>query len=132
MNDIGMNEEIIENLRVAARWQAADGVFWVGDLLADAADGIEIYKSLYEELRKENLETIKLIGEAKKEAEIGVIKEFAAKLIAKLDNEALTEFEMYDGYDIDDTKLAIDNLVKEMASTIGGVEKVSGDDSTRR
>lgn len=42
------------------------------------------------------------------------IKVFAKKVLERLDNEALTKFEMYDGYDIQDTKRIVNNLVKEM------------------
>lgn len=83
----------------------------------------EIYELRTELLKRQNLEESfckttkqfdKRLAKTVKLERTKAIKEFAAKLIVKLDNEALTEFEIYDGYDIEDTKLVIDNLVKEM------------------
>lgn len=87
------------------------------DLVARQKAEIERLDELNDRLGNDVDVKLKLIYELEdKSANVKseAIKEFADKLIVKLDNEALTEFEMYDGYDIRDTKFIIANLVKEM------------------
>lgn len=95
-------------------------------LMKQALDLIDRQKAEIEQLRHRDEELLlknhtfdKYYNEHITKAKSEAIKEFAERLTVKLDNEALTEFEMYDGYDIQDTKRAIVNLVKEMTESEG-------------
>lgn len=73
------------------------------DLIESKDAEIEMYKNLYEDLKAENIETIKAIKKCKAKA----IREFAERLKEQLKEECSPRVYMYLG-DL------VDNLVKEM------------------
>lgn len=122
-----MNERIIDELRDNAFWQREDGDAGTSKLLNAAADLIEqqeakikklrMYKSLYEDLKAENLETIKCINKAIAMARVEAIKEFVERLEEGIPDvepdacECCGCCKMMGKYDVEDL---IDALVKEM------------------
>lgn len=124
-----MNEWIIDELRDNAFWQREDGDARTSKLLNAAADLIEqqeakikklrMYKSLYEDLKAENLETIKCINKAIAMARVEAIKEFAETLWDRLICNAEVTYDLPDDFCVDvfdknETASIIDNLIKEM------------------